>query len=498
MKKILLLFMGLILSMSIFSYTPAPFNFHKYSVAHKRSTLPESYDSRELGIILPSRDQKQTNTCWAFTACDVSQSLFYKNGSESGELAPIIYVNCANSLGFINIDLKSGGNEEIVTAMHNMLKAPVYQKNMPSLIENYSEQCPEYTQENIHSYILDTSTLPEDDHIAIKQAIMEYGSVYASIYMNEIYVTSTFDYIYTGDMNPNHAVSIIGWDDTKSSWLVKNTWGSEWGNEGTFWVSYNDPHISKKCTSFNKFIGTDEINKVYSYSTTGQTGSFGFETNNFPSSILIVYDIEKGETIEYIATHIPNPNTKVQIAIKSSTAGNPLLYESTEEIVKYTGMHLHKLSNPIISDGEPIFVEICYTTDHYYAIPIESEGNRPNYKKLTLHGNQYFYFNNEWVPVGKDSDYPFNFVVYIYTKENYVATDLLENSVENYSKAISGNTINPDIWNYAIQINIFDISGRNFCTIKAGEELPSLNKGYYVLVIDHKDGHFTTERYNVF
>lgn len=43
-----------------------------------------------------------------------------------------------------------------------------------------------------------------------------------------------------------HYVAIIGWDDAKNAWLVKNSWGTNWGNEGGFgtergymWIDYS-------------------------------------------------------------------------------------------------------------------------------------------------------------------------------------------------------------------------------------------------------------------
>lgn len=36
----------------------------------------------------------------------------------------------------------------------------------------------------------------------------------------------------------NHAVQIIGWDDNKQAWLIKNSWGTGWANGGFAWIKY--------------------------------------------------------------------------------------------------------------------------------------------------------------------------------------------------------------------------------------------------------------------
>jgi C1A family cysteine protease len=490
MKKIISFLASIALCFSAFAYTPAPFNFHNYSVTHKRSTLPVKYDSRELGIILPCKDQGRTGCCWAYTACDVAQALFHKNNSISGDLAPIAYVTCADELGFDGITTTSGGNEAIAIAMNCMLKTPVYQKDAPKL-ELSSSECIAFTEENIHEFVLSSSELPSNDATAIKEAIMEYGSVFASINLDEDIFVEGSIYKYTGTEEPNHAISIIGWDDTKGAWLVKNTWGTSWNQDGCFWVSYKDPHISKKCVSWNESVSTDDIDNVYTYSKTGVTGSFGYEQGNVPTIGLVAYELEEGESIEYISAFVVNPNTTIEFVVKS---GDEVLYKAEAEMVKYPGMHLHKLTKPVVSTGEAIFVEFCYKSEKKFALPIERyiEG----YNNVTLADNQWLLVNQEWMKIGKDTEYPFNYVVYLYTKEK-TDTAIDETNADNIS-VLNGNQINPEIWDEAIQVSIFDISGRNYCTIKQGGTLPNLNKGYYVLVVDKKDGSFAVEKFNVF
>ncbi|MBC7396932.1 MAG: C1 family peptidase, partial [Bdellovibrionales bacterium] len=55
----------------------------------------------------------------------------------------------------------------------------------------------------------------------------------------------------TGQSLGGHAVSIVGFDDTKKAWLIRNSWGQEWGEAGFAWVSYSDTSgIAEQTWSF--------------------------------------------------------------------------------------------------------------------------------------------------------------------------------------------------------------------------------------------------------
>jgi C1A family cysteine protease len=44
----------------------------------------------------------------------------------------------------------------------------------------------------------------------------------------------------TGDYEGGHAVSLIGFDDSKQAWIIRNSWGPDWGDHGFAYVSYDD------------------------------------------------------------------------------------------------------------------------------------------------------------------------------------------------------------------------------------------------------------------
>ena len=77
---------------------------------------------------------------------------------------------------------------------------------------------------------------------AIKQAILTYGPVSAAVC-----VTSAFQGYTGGVFNAcspgtvNHAVVLVGWDDaqgTQGVWILRNSWGTDWGEDGYMYIEY--------------------------------------------------------------------------------------------------------------------------------------------------------------------------------------------------------------------------------------------------------------------
>jgi hypothetical protein len=62
-------------------------------------------------------------------------------------------------------------------------------------------------------------------------------------------------YSYTsGDYSGwNHYVLIVGWDDSREALRCKNSHGTEWGEEGFFWISYNELY-GIGMTEFGKWV----------------------------------------------------------------------------------------------------------------------------------------------------------------------------------------------------------------------------------------------------
>lgn len=91
-------------------------------------------------------------------------------------------------------------------------------------------------------YVDSSRQIPEVK--ALKNALCQYGPLSVAVR-----VTTAFQAYTSGVFNDNdpgtvnHGVTLIGWDDKKDAWLIKNSWGTGWGESGYMWIAYNSNSI---------------------------------------------------------------------------------------------------------------------------------------------------------------------------------------------------------------------------------------------------------------
>ncbi len=78
----------------------------------------------------------------------------------------------------------------------------------------------------------------------LKTALIKHGPITAPMVFDDClvaYKSGVFNEKTGGDVG--HVVLLIGWDDDKQAWLIKNSWGEEWGENGFAWIKYGSNNI---------------------------------------------------------------------------------------------------------------------------------------------------------------------------------------------------------------------------------------------------------------
>lgn len=80
----------------------------------------------------------------------------------------------------------------------------------------------------------------------IKRGIIRYGSVASMMALDDcllLYGGGVFNEEQNRD--GGHFVLIVGWDDVRGAWLVKNSYGTDWGEQGFGWIKYETNNIGQ-------------------------------------------------------------------------------------------------------------------------------------------------------------------------------------------------------------------------------------------------------------
>jgi Papain family cysteine protease len=208
-------------------------------------------DLRKLGWVTPVQRQTCGN-CWAFAAVAVYEASFHKiNGSlvDASEQ----YINDCASLSGGGDAGSCGGGLSYKGLDHMVRVGGVSEATLP--YEGVDKTC---TTSNAltpldaitWSYVDPDADFPSRDKI--KHAICEHGAVTTRMRV----VSSAFtghagtgvynEAVANDDLGDGHAVAIVGWDDNRQAWLIKNSWGTTWADGGCGWIGYGSNRIGRQ------------------------------------------------------------------------------------------------------------------------------------------------------------------------------------------------------------------------------------------------------------
>jgi C1A family cysteine protease len=73
-----------------------------------------------------------------------------------------------------------------------------------------------------------------------KAAIMQYGAVGCGIAADDAFMNHPAGSVFTGSGSKtvDHDVILVGWDDATNSWILRNSWGPDWCENGYIRISY--------------------------------------------------------------------------------------------------------------------------------------------------------------------------------------------------------------------------------------------------------------------
>ena len=442
----------------------------------KAAAYPSTYKTANLPDV---RDQGSYGVCWAFSTISLIETNLIKknlvsNDIDLSELHLVNYTyNCVNDpLGGLEGDINKfdtsygsvmqyGGNVEMAANSLLDWEGAVNEDVVPYTTEyvrqvenNQLDDSLAYGKDVAHvqNFYRVNTTSKED----VKKAVMDYGAVSISYWSDQssdwstqYYNSLTAAYYCPEGHITNHAVNIVGWDDDYSSdnfatkpegngaWIVRNSWGSEYGKDGYFYLSYYDKSIYSVGYTLEAEL-SDNYNNNYQYDGAMLYGYMGYTGSNKYSNIFEAKanlgGSENIKAVSFMTGSSTNLNYTVSVYTNLSDDTNPesgMLAAQKSGVTTYDGMYTVVLDSSVnINEGKKFSVVVEVNSNSgktaYLAYERSMQSGKAGYWcTASVKANQSFINSpyNGWNDFSNKS-YGGNFIIKAFTDNETTTVDV--------------------------------------------------------------------------
>lgn len=207
------------------------------------SPTASAFDWRSKGVVSPARDQQTCGGCFVFNAVAALEASWkLQNGSDI-DASEQHALDCAGAG-----DCTQGG---FYTRVFRFFKSTGVASEADLQYKNQMTGTCQTAISAPYSAI-NWAMVDKNGGVAslksIKDALCVHGPVAAAVYATESFVSysgGVFNEFDEGEgtSSVNHAILITGWDDAEQAWIIKNSWGTWWGEQGFGRIRYRSNHI---------------------------------------------------------------------------------------------------------------------------------------------------------------------------------------------------------------------------------------------------------------
>lgn len=289
--------------------------------AGNTSIFPSKYDLREGLRVSKIRNQGNNGTCWSFAALSAMESSLLPE--EEWQFA----VDHMTLMNGFNLTQQDGGEYTMGMAYLASWKGPVAGE-----LDPYGDGKTDESLEAV-KHVQEMQVIAAKDYEKIKEAVFKYGGVQTSIYSalksasskSKYYNQDTHAYCYIGTEKPNHDVVIVGWDDNYSkdnfsvdlegdgAFICQNSWGSSFGEQGFFYISYYDTNIGTHNVSYTKIESVDNYDHIYQSDLCGWVGQIGYNKESVFGAN--VFTAESDEILKAISFYAIGKETEYELFV---------------------------------------------------------------------------------------------------------------------------------------------------------------------------------------